>query len=116
MNGYTTIGEIKRANRLAGKHWYSPNTVKLFRPKIESAIYVERPRDDYPHGTRSWVESTRNHDNTQREYKLVRFNVDTHDIAYIHDGNYNTYRYPTRREALTQLRHIVAEVQQCSTT
>jgi hypothetical protein len=114
-SGYTTLGEIKRANAAAGYFWWSTTTVKTYRPKLESAIYVEQPREDYPKGSRSWVESTRDYTGDSREYKLVRFNCENGDVSYIRDGDRNICRFPTRRAALDELRDIVLEVQQCST-
>jgi hypothetical protein len=108
-SGYTTLGEIKRANAAAGYFWWSSNTVKTYRPKLESAIYIETPRTDYPKGSRSWVESTRDYTGDSREYKLVRFNCENGDVSYIHDPEHHTYRFTSRRAALTQLRDIIAD-------
>lgn len=39
---FTTIDEIKAANRAAGEHWFSKDTMAWFNSRIESGVYGGR--------------------------------------------------------------------------
>lgn len=81
---YTNIGDIRRANKRAGLFWFSPATITAFGAKVESRVYDEGFSDDYPAGSRVWVDSRQNFDCTAREYLIARFNVATSDISHVH--------------------------------
>lgn len=81
---FTNIGDIRRANKKAGLFWFSPATITAHGVKVESRVYDEGVSDDYPEGSRLWVESRRNFDGTAREHLIARFNVQTGDISYAH--------------------------------
>ena len=105
---YTTLKEIKYANNAAGKYWWSKDTKRMFKPKMESGIFIEPPTEDYPRGSRCWVESTCDHTDTGREYKLVRFDVATGDVSYIRQpDSYDRYCYPTKAPAIKALRDML---------
>lgn len=80
---FTNIAEIRRANKNAGFYWFSPDTIRAFDSRHVSRVYDGGASYGYPEGSRLWVESTRNHDDTGREYKLAIFDVATGDISYI---------------------------------
>ncbi|WP_457095136.1 hypothetical protein [Mycobacteroides abscessus] len=81
---FTNIGDIRRANKKAGLFWFSPSTIAAHGARVESRIYDEGSSEDYPEGSRVWVESRRNFDGTAREHLIARFNVQTGDISYAH--------------------------------
>ncbi|SKX81040.1 Uncharacterised protein [Mycobacteroides abscessus subsp. bolletii] len=81
---FTNIGDIRRANKKAGMFWFSPATITAHGAKVESRVYDEGVTEDYPAGSRVWVESRRNYDGTAREHLIARFNVETSDISYVH--------------------------------
>lgn len=81
---FTNIGDIRRANKKAGLFWFSPSTIAAHGARVESRIYDEGVSEDYPEGSRAWVESRRNFDGTAREHLIARFNVETSDISYVH--------------------------------
>src|ERR1051325_8940143 len=52
---YATIGQIKRANREAGHHWFSPDSMRFFDSKVGRSVIKgrffissERAGDDHP--------------------------------------------------------------------
>lgn len=81
---FTNIGDIRRANKKAGQFWFSPATITAFCARVESRVYDEGISEDYPEGSRVWVESRKNHNSTSREHMIARFNVQTRDISYAH--------------------------------
>jgi hypothetical protein len=82
---YTNIAEINAANKAAGRFWFSPATIEFFDSRVESRVYDEGTSTEYPKGSRLWVESTKSgFDDTRREFKLARFNVETADIDRVH--------------------------------
>ncbi|SIB66411.1 hypothetical protein [Mycobacteroides abscessus] len=84
VSRFTNIGDIRRANKKAGLFWFSPATITAHGAKVESRIYDEGVSEDYPEGSRLWVESRRNFDGAAREHLIARFNVQTADISYAH--------------------------------
>ncbi len=40
--GFDTIGEIRRANRDSGHHWFEPSTLRFFGSRILPTIYYHR--------------------------------------------------------------------------
>lgn len=80
---FTNIAEIRKANKNAGFFWFSPETVRMFKSWHDSRVYDSGASHDYPEGSRLWVESTRNYNDTAREYKLAIFDVATGDISYV---------------------------------
>lgn len=95
---FTNIGDIRRANKRAGLYWFSPSAIAAFGARVESRIYDEGVSEDYPEGSRVWVESRRNHDFTSREHLIARFNVQTGDISYAHI-DYKTLVFGSAKEA-----------------
>lgn len=95
---YRNITEIKQANKAIGHYWFSPATVKHFASRVESPVMEGR----------YWVESTRNADNSDREYKVCR--VDDHGvIRYVANDKYEVYRFASRVEALDFMTEYAAE-------
>lgn len=39
---FKTMADVKRANRAAGGHWFSPDTLRFFRGRIESELMAGR--------------------------------------------------------------------------
>lgn len=108
MSKYMTIASISKANREAKRFWFSYDTVRFFDSKIASGVFDGGSSEDYPMGTRLWIESTRTaHDDGTREFKVVRFNVETHDIMYVSDGDYNTFVFTNREDANNLLRDML---------
>ena len=100
---FTNIAEIKRANTDAGMFWFSAETIKYFGSRVESRIYDPGAHShDFTEGTRLWVESTRNHDDTAREYRIARFNVASGDISYVSAqiGQHRGLRFCTKAAAV----------------
>lgn len=90
---FTNIADIKRANKDAGRYWFSPDTLRAFGSRVESRIY------DTGRNTRVWVESTRNYDDSGREYKISEFDVATGDISYV-SVEYRTLRFDAKVDAV----------------
>ena len=103
---YTNIADIKSANKSAGLYWFSPATVRAFKSRVVSRIYDAGVSEDYPQGSRLWVESTRNYNDSGREYKIARFNVESHDISYAHE-NYTTLRFGSKDAAIAALEGLL---------
>lgn len=95
---FTTVGDIRRANKRAGLFWFAPATIAAFGSKVESRIYDEGVSEDYPEGSRVWVESRRNFNGTAREHLIARFNVATSDISYVHI-DYKTLVFGSAKKA-----------------
>lgn len=95
---FKTITEAKRANKAAGHYWFSPNTVRLFKSRVETPIIAGR----------YWVESTTTYNDVGREYKLVRADDDG-DISYVHGPNYECLVYGTLQAAKAALLDHVAK-------
>lgn len=68
---FSTMTEIKAANKAQGFYWFSPDTIAFFDAKIEYPLA----------GGRFWIESTRNYDDSAREYKVCEVAPDG-DIDY----------------------------------
>lgn len=96
---FTNIAEVKQANKSAGFYWYSPDTVRVFKPRVETRIYDAGTSVDYPEGSRVWVESTTTYNGVGREYKIPRFNVATGDINYT-SVDYRTLVFSTKANAV----------------
>lgn len=99
---YTNITEIKKANTAAGRFWFSPKTIAFFDVKVESRVFDGGTSGGYPQGSRVWVESTRNCDDTGREYKIARFDVGSADIVWV-SIDHAAIRFGSRAEAETFL-------------
>lgn len=98
---FRNITEIKKANKAAGRYWFSPATVKLFASRTETPIM----------GGRFWVESTRNADESGREYKLCMVHDDG-DVEYVrHPGGGDILRFATRVEAIDALTDHIADLE-----
>ena len=100
---FTNIAEIKRANADAGMYWFSAETSEYFKSKVESRVYDPGAQShDFVEGTRLWVESTRNHDDTAREYRIARFDVASGDISYVSAqiGQHRGLRFRTKAAAV----------------
>jgi hypothetical protein len=97
---YRNITEIKKANKAAGKYWFSPATIKAFASRVETPIMEGR----------YWVESTRNYDDTARDYKLVVAD-DSGNVEYVRDpAGYDILCFSTRVAAIDALtEHIAAQ-------
>lgn len=106
---FTNIAEIKRANKNAGRYWFSVDTVRAFKSRVESRIYDGGASHDYPEGSRLWVESTTNYDDTAREYKLAIFDVATGDISYVsaRAPKFTTLRFRTKAAAVQALEGLL---------
>lgn len=39
---FTTMADVKRANKAAGQFWFSPDTMRFFRGRIESELVAGR--------------------------------------------------------------------------
>jgi hypothetical protein len=104
---YTNIAEIKRANARAGKFWFSKDTVRAFKPRVETRIYDGGTSEDFPEGVRYWVESTTNYDDSGREYKLAHFDVATGDIGYVHGPEYTRVCFDTAAQAQAYLEGLL---------
>jgi hypothetical protein len=99
---FTNIAEIRQANKNAGRFWFSPETVRAFASRVESRVYDGGAGYDYPDGSRLWVESTKNYDDTAREYKIALFSVFTGDISYLNAraAKYTILRFRTKTAAV----------------
>lgn len=106
---FTNIVEIRRANKNAGFYWFSTDTVRAFDSRVVSRVYDGSAGMDYPEGSRLWVESTRNYDNTAREYKLAIFDVATGDISYVSAriAHSTILRFRTRKAAIEALEGLL---------
>lgn len=110
MSRYMTITDIKRANKDAGRFWFSKDTVRFFKSKIESTVFDGGISPDYPQGCRLWIESTNTYeDKGDREYKIVRFNLASYDIMYVSDEDYRTFVYDNKTDAASKLAAILHE-------
>lgn len=105
---FTNIAEIRRANKNAGFCWFSPGTIRAFDSGHVSRIYDGGAGHDYPEGSRLWVESTRNYNDTAREYKLAIFDVATGDISYVSAIFRSAIlRFRTRKAAIEALEGLL---------
>ncbi|SHT83478.1 Uncharacterised protein [Mycobacteroides abscessus subsp. abscessus] len=95
---FTNIGDIRRANKKAGLSWFSPATIMAFGARVESRVYDEGISENYPEGSRVWVEFRKSHDSTSPEHLIARFNVQTGDISYAHI-DYKTLVFDSARKA-----------------
>ena len=98
MTTYRNITEVKKANKAVGHYWFSPDTIKHFASRVETPIM----------GGRYWVESTRNADDSDREYKLCAASDDG-VVGYLHDDKRNILRFASRTEALDHLANYIWE-------
>jgi hypothetical protein len=105
---YTNIGQIRRANKDAGRFWFSPDTIRQFASRVETRVYEwTDPRGSYEDSDgwgecRLWIESTKGYDDDQpREYKIARFSVTSHDIGYVGGPDYTpvTHKWDDLNEA-----------------
>jgi hypothetical protein len=97
---YRNITEVKKANKAAGKFWFSPATIKSFGARVETPIMDGR----------FWVESTRTYDDEVREYKLVTAE-DAGEVSYLRIGG-DIARFPTRTEAIDALVEYIASLKE----
>lgn len=96
---YRNITEVKRANKAAGRFWFSPATIKCFGARVETPIMDGR----------FWVESARTYDDEGREYKLVTAD-DAGEVDYLRTGDsMDILRFPTRTEAIDALVEYIAK-------
>lgn len=104
---FTNIAEIRRANKNADFHWFSPDTIRAFDSRHISRVYDGGASRDYPEGSRLWVESTRNYNDTACEYKLAIFDVATGNISYVsvRIAHSTILRFRTRACEKITLRH-----------
>lgn len=42
MSTFTTIADVRAANKAAGQHWFERGTMRFFQTRIESALYGGR--------------------------------------------------------------------------
>lgn len=103
---FTNIGDIRRANKKAGQFWFSPATITAFGARVASRVYDEGISEDYPEGSRVWVESRKNHNSTSCEHMIARFNVQTGDISYAHI-DYKTLVFVSAKHAE---KHITGKI------
>lgn len=55
---FATIGEIRAANKAAGQFFFSPDTMRFFDSRVESAVYGGRyfiTSEQGPHGRRRYT-------------------------------------------------------------
>jgi hypothetical protein len=57
---YGTIEDIKRANREAGRYWFSPDTLRFFRSRVGREVY----------GGRFFISSEQRETYTERRYTV----------------------------------------------
>lgn len=92
---YRNITEVKKANKALGRYWFSPDTVRFFKSRVETPIIAGR----------YWVESTTTYNDEGREYKLARVGDDG-DISYV---DYRNNVYPTLIAAKAALLDLIAK-------
>lgn len=98
---FRNITQIKAANKAAGKYWFSPDTIRHFASRVESPIMSGR----------YWVESTRNADDSGREYKLCMAHDDG-DVEYVRKpGGVDIFRFATRVDAIDALTDYIADLE-----
>jgi hypothetical protein len=87
-----TITEVKRANKSAGRFWFSPETVKYLKSRVESTVFADR----------FWIESVQNTLDGQviepREYSIAEFDTDTGDISWV-SVDYNRVKFTNVKDA-----------------
>ena len=88
---FTNIAQIRDANNAAGYFWFSADTMRFFDSKVESRVFDAGVDGKYPKGSRVWIESTRNYDDTGRDYKVARFDVATGDIGWVYVDSTHTF-------------------------
>jgi hypothetical protein len=91
---FTNVEEIKKANAAAGRFWFSPDTIKAFAARVETRVYYAGDN------RRLWVESTRNYDDSAREYKIAVFGVADADVSYLWAESVGILRFRTKRAAV----------------
>lgn len=58
--GFSSMAEVKAANKALGHYWFSPSTMKFFKTKIETSLIRGR----------YFITSEMNFNNTGREYTI----------------------------------------------
>ena len=89
----TSVEQAYRANRSAGMHWGSPETLRFFAARVESPLIAGR----------YWVESTKNSEGLGREYRLAVFDPTDSDITYVLDEDGCIGCFDNRSDALVWL-------------
>ena len=99
---YETLEQVQQANRQAGRHWFSPDTLEFFESVMESEIIAGRffiTSEKPPHGPRMF--SVREADEDGNIYTVGEFC----SYATLYDaeaavaelvGDDDDYHYPDR--------------------
>ena len=89
-----TMDDVKRNNREAGQFFFSPDTMKFFRSKIESKLVKGR----------FFITSEQAGDEHPREFTIRVYDADTHGISTM--GGFQAYKTMEEAEiAIAEFSH-----------
>lgn len=86
MKRAKTMEDVKRNNKEAGRHWFSPDTMRFFLSKIESELI----------GGKYFVTSEWDGTTNPRLYSVRKYHPDSHIIDTV--GEFQGFK--TRQDAL----------------
>lgn len=93
---FANLAAVKRANEMIEQHWFSPNTLRFFRSRMESALIAGR-----------WfITSETPDDHTPRRF-TVREALPTGNIGTV--GEFR--QYASKAEARTAIRDLASEAE-----
>ncbi len=78
---FTTIADVKRANKAIGNHWFSPNTMRFFNSRVSGKLV----RGKY------FVSSEQMDNDTARVYSIRMALPDGEVVTVGEFGEYSTY-------------------------
>jgi hypothetical protein len=93
LGALETIDDVKRANRRAGGHWFSPDTLRFFRGRVGRTLY----------GGRFFVSSEQFDHDSPRLYTVREVRDGGKDIATV--GEFQAYR--TNGDAVKRIRELL---------
>ena len=93
-----TLPRIKEANRQAGKHWFSPDTLRFFKSRIGETIY-QGPGGVY------FVSSEVYGPSAPRLYSVREFTPSTKAVNSVHGERFTQ---TTRARAITLAKKLAA--------
>jgi len=88
-----TMADVRRNNKEAGGYWFSPDTMRFFRCRIESKLIRGK----------FFVTSEQAGDDHPRLYSIRKYNPETHDIDTV--GDFQAFK--TRQDALDAIKKEV---------
>ena len=89
------IDMIERKNQEAGKHWFSPDTKRFFKSKIDNVAYKK--------GNKAYFISSEKGPDEIRKFSVREADLDTGEVNTV--GEFQAFT--NRKDAMKRLREII---------